>query len=478
MTLRNLAPFGIVYQPNDPTYKPMRIPTGGAFDEEVILVAANKEWLRRVADVMNALDQPDVWGGTETDVEDARAEVRKLLVAMVDGMTIIQDVRISGDDHIEYTTDGQNWTPIEPRVVTQRSTDTQKRIWGDTNGDLRVQYSNGYHLIGNPNSILEGALYLRDKFSTPLIRIQRRTSDGVSVNTLGLQTSFSGGSLASSYGSLNHLVSHSSSGSSDLITWGRIGTTPLLGFYGGNPVAKPIVSGDFDNTGGMGSLLSALESLGLITLAGVTFSQRLKPADMPAASEIVTDVTFDACVGTVWRYENTIFRTWSIQDCIDAAMPWELEYNFAISPGDLGFWTVFSGGIANLGYGTTWYADEQLITDVEGEMLARLQWTNSYKFTYVEVTYGFDDVTPAPIDSEGRITIGNPQDDTAAVTPVPPDPSGIFIWEPTGDYELSNAVSAGIDYTYAENDDSPIGRIFRVLIKGVGAKPPKDPDEE
>lgn len=50
--------------------------------EPSVNMKVNVQWFSHIIGIMNALDQPDAWQGTENAIEDARAEIRKLIASV------------------------------------------------------------------------------------------------------------------------------------------------------------------------------------------------------------------------------------------------------------------------------------------------------------------------------------------------------------------------------------------------------------
>jgi len=86
---RNLATIDVVYNEPIPTY-PMTIPAAGVGAGELVSICANRTWLRRVADVISYMDQPDTWTGTPAEIATARDESRKLMQMLLDAEECIE----------------------------------------------------------------------------------------------------------------------------------------------------------------------------------------------------------------------------------------------------------------------------------------------------------------------------------------------------------------------------------------------------
>lgn len=85
------------------------IPESGIFDEPLVCFKVNAQWLSHLIGVIDALDQPDAWSGTENAIENARAEVRKLISSMESCDEVITDLRIN-NCIIEVYVSGE-WLP-------------------------------------------------------------------------------------------------------------------------------------------------------------------------------------------------------------------------------------------------------------------------------------------------------------------------------------------------------------------------------
>lgn len=65
-----------------PRPKPTPIPTPHIFDEPKVCFSINAAWASHVLGVLDALDQPDTWIGTEEEIEDARQQVREAILML------------------------------------------------------------------------------------------------------------------------------------------------------------------------------------------------------------------------------------------------------------------------------------------------------------------------------------------------------------------------------------------------------------
>lgn len=96
-----------------PNFIPRRgsydIPASGSQDEPLVCFKINARWVGHFIGVFAALDQPDAWIGTPSDIEDARGEVRKVIASMESCNDVITDIRIV-DCIIELFIDGV-WVP-------------------------------------------------------------------------------------------------------------------------------------------------------------------------------------------------------------------------------------------------------------------------------------------------------------------------------------------------------------------------------
>lgn len=71
------------------------IPASGSLDEPLICFKVNSQWVGHIIGVFDALDQPDAWNGTPNAIENARAEVRKIIASMEICNEVITDIRIN-----------------------------------------------------------------------------------------------------------------------------------------------------------------------------------------------------------------------------------------------------------------------------------------------------------------------------------------------------------------------------------------------
>src|SRR3989337_625638 len=55
------------------------IPDVGIFDDPIRYAQINAEWASHALAVLETLDQPDAWGGTEKEIENARQEIRRFM---------------------------------------------------------------------------------------------------------------------------------------------------------------------------------------------------------------------------------------------------------------------------------------------------------------------------------------------------------------------------------------------------------------
>lgn len=55
------------------------IPATAIDDNPSLCVGINYDWIPHIVGALDVLDQPDAWNGTETEIENARAEIRKLI---------------------------------------------------------------------------------------------------------------------------------------------------------------------------------------------------------------------------------------------------------------------------------------------------------------------------------------------------------------------------------------------------------------
>lgn len=68
-----------------PHYAPrnaLPIPSVSISSEPSVTMKCNVRWFSHLTGILEALDQPDAWVGTESQIEDARAEIRKLIASV------------------------------------------------------------------------------------------------------------------------------------------------------------------------------------------------------------------------------------------------------------------------------------------------------------------------------------------------------------------------------------------------------------
>lgn len=70
----------------NPAFAPrtaQEIPTTAIDDSPTYCFEINEDWLPHILGVLSALDQPDAWLGTESEIEAARDQIRKLMTSDV-----------------------------------------------------------------------------------------------------------------------------------------------------------------------------------------------------------------------------------------------------------------------------------------------------------------------------------------------------------------------------------------------------------
>lgn len=96
-----------------PIGKPVPIPSTNAFDAPLVCLQINEQWVAHLLGVMDALDQPDAWQGTEVQVDAARQNVRELMNAFSSGVCVPMVTGIRFVDCVmEQQIDGE-WIPVE-----------------------------------------------------------------------------------------------------------------------------------------------------------------------------------------------------------------------------------------------------------------------------------------------------------------------------------------------------------------------------
>lgn len=68
-----------------PRIRPTPIPVSGVFDSPNVCVTINEHWVSHILGVLEALDQPDTWLGTDEEIFLARQQVRELALALRQG---------------------------------------------------------------------------------------------------------------------------------------------------------------------------------------------------------------------------------------------------------------------------------------------------------------------------------------------------------------------------------------------------------
>lgn len=70
-------------KPFSPRMAPTPIPESGPFDPPYSCLKVNDEWRSHVVGVLEALDQPDAWNGTDGEIETARGHARAIIEYLV-----------------------------------------------------------------------------------------------------------------------------------------------------------------------------------------------------------------------------------------------------------------------------------------------------------------------------------------------------------------------------------------------------------
>lgn len=101
-----------------PRMSPRPAPPVGIFDEPQVCVRLNRAWASHVVGVLDVLDQDDAWLGNADEVFRARQEIARLLAALdagncgESGQTLAAQFRFTSSCGLEYSYDGQAWTPV------------------------------------------------------------------------------------------------------------------------------------------------------------------------------------------------------------------------------------------------------------------------------------------------------------------------------------------------------------------------------
>lgn len=82
-------PLGLPMPKYAPRPKPTIIPTAAWNDTPLFCLIVNDEWVSHILGVLEALDQPDTWIGTEAEIQAAKDNVNEIMLAL---MTKLEDI--------------------------------------------------------------------------------------------------------------------------------------------------------------------------------------------------------------------------------------------------------------------------------------------------------------------------------------------------------------------------------------------------
>lgn len=96
------------YQYYSPRPNPTPIPAERWDEGEMRCLQVNHTWVAHILGVMEALDQPDTWQGTPEEIEDARAQVNEIMLAL--GDCEMANIRYGEETKvIEIKPEGADW---------------------------------------------------------------------------------------------------------------------------------------------------------------------------------------------------------------------------------------------------------------------------------------------------------------------------------------------------------------------------------
>lgn len=87
-----------------PRPDPGPIPSENIFSDPLARVGINRLWVPHILGVLSALDQPDAWNGTETEIFAARQQVRDLMLALMSIEAPVWRLGVSGQSELGATT--------------------------------------------------------------------------------------------------------------------------------------------------------------------------------------------------------------------------------------------------------------------------------------------------------------------------------------------------------------------------------------
>lgn len=156
-----------------PLYMPRRgvfpIPSSGSLDEPLVCFKVNAQWVGHIIGVFDALDQPDAWNGTATAIEDARAEVRKIIASMEVCDEVFTDLRIQ--DCIIQVLVGGEWVDkaditscVDSRVTGTADEEFRDRPWDEPTDEDKPEPTNSLDCVwGGAVSVVDYAFAVFNK---------------------------------------------------------------------------------------------------------------------------------------------------------------------------------------------------------------------------------------------------------------------------------------------------------------------------
>lgn len=137
-----------------PRPNPLPIPTAGIFDSPCVCFSINAEWAGHFLGVMDALDQPDAWVGTDAEIDAARNQVREALLMLMGGGVCCEEQLAALTELVTLN------TTMVANLTTIISNQTTVINQGDTNNlnQLITQF-NQYQTINQSLTQLNQMVY-------------------------------------------------------------------------------------------------------------------------------------------------------------------------------------------------------------------------------------------------------------------------------------------------------------------------------